>query len=140
MGAQSIVETTTGHNRSVKRSRVLLAAKVRTAGAEIVARLRDLSQKGALVELDATLLPGSEVMFERGTTVVPARVAWSAGRRAGLEFVRMIDEGEVLIHINPPVPQKEEKFRRPRILGEDMTREERHIALLWAKSVGIAAS
>lgn len=139
MGAQSIGDTAKGHNRSVKRSRVLLAAKVRTAGAEIAARLRDLSQKGALVELDATLLPGSEVMFERGKTMVPARVAWSAGRRAGLEFVQMIDEGEVLVHINPPAPQKEEKFRRPRILGEDMTREERQIARLWARSVGIAA-
>ena len=71
----------------------------RPIGGEIEARLRDLSQKGALVECMEVPPVGSEVMFVRGATRVPARVAWAGTDRIGLEFHHEIDEHEVLVQL-----------------------------------------
>jgi len=138
MSADPIGGATQDHNRSVKRARVLLAAKIRTPAGDVDVRLKDLSQKGALIELNDRLTSGDEVVFSRGATIVPARVAWTGGNRAGLEFLEMIDESEVLIHITRrPQDQVQQRFRRPRILSEDISEQERKLAQVWAKSVGI---
>ena len=50
MGAENFGSTSVGGKRTAKRARVLLAARLETARGEIDARLRDLSQKGALIE------------------------------------------------------------------------------------------
>ena len=82
MGVENFSSTAAG-KRSAKRARVLLAAKLETAWGETEARLRDLSQKGALVECANVPPVGSEVVFVRGNTRVPARVAWAGyGRRS----------------------------------------------------------
>ena len=112
----------TGHagKRSLKRARVLLSAKIRTAAGAVDVRLRDLSRKGALIECKTPLAVGDRVVFSRGRTVVPARIAWTGGNRVGLEFDDMIDETEVLVHVTRrPAKAKPEKFRRPRIASED---------------------
>ncbi len=126
--------------RSHKRARVLLAAKLRRGGGEIDVRLRDLSRKGALIESSVPLRAGEEVVFTRGSTTVAARIAWAHGERQGLEFLDMIEESEVLIHITRKPIRPAEKFRRPRILGEDMTEHERRLARIWSRTVGIAVS
>ena len=82
MGVENYPGMTTGGQRSTKRNRVLLAAKLRTSAGEIDARLRDLSRKGALVECSDVLAVGDEVVFNRGATTVPARVAWTGGGSA----------------------------------------------------------
>ena len=138
MGVEAFGDLTHTSKRSAKRARVLLAARLRTAAGEVDARLRDLSRKGALIECKSTLSIGDEVVFMRGETVVPARIAWTGGGRMGLEFLRMIEESEVLIHVAKPQARPQERFRRPRILGEDMTDHERKLAKVWARSVGIA--
>lgn len=139
MDADSPDDTTMDGKRSVKRARVLLAAKLRTAAGEVDVRLRDLSQKGALIELAQPLVLGDEVIFVRGKTVVSARVAWMGGNRAGLEFHEEIDESEVLVHVTRrPSNQTQQRFRRPRVLSEDISEQERLLAHVWAKSVGIA--
>ena len=96
MGVESWVEAPAAGKRSAKRNRVLLAARVTCGPVELDVRLRDLSRKGALVEGDSVPPAGREVTFTRGSLSVPARVAWSAARRAGLEFAYPIDEGDVL--------------------------------------------
>jgi hypothetical protein len=138
MGVDAFGDLTHTSQRSVKRARVLLAARLRTAAGEVDARLRDLSRKGALIECGETLSVGEEVVFMRGDTVVPARVAWTGGNRLGLEFLRMIEESEVLIHVAKPQARPQERFRRPRILTEDLTDHERKLAKVWARSVGIS--
>jgi hypothetical protein len=123
--------------RSEKRNRVLLSAKLRTSLGEIDARLRDLSQKGALVELDERLEVGEEVVFTRGATIVPARIAWTGGKRVGLEFLRMIDESEVLVQLGRgPASTTQQRFRRPALHGS-LSEQERKLARLWGASVGI---
>lgn len=137
MGVEAFGDVSHAGKRRAKRARVLLAARLRTAAGEVDARLRDLSCKGALVECSEHLAVGDEVVFVRGDTIVPARVAWAAGGRFGLEFHDSIDESEVLIHVAKPQARPPERFRRPRINGEDMTDHERKLARVFARSVGI---
>ena len=143
MGVEQLPGRTEAGKRIYKRARVLLAAKLRTAGGEIDVRLRDLSRKGALVEASERLATGDEVVFVRGQTVVPARIAWTGGQRMGLEFLRLIDESEVLVHVKRApaagtATKQAERFRRPRILSEDMSDQDRRLAQVWAVSVGIS--
>lgn len=137
MGVENF-RTGVGSQRSLKRSRVLLTARLQTPSGEINGRLRDLSRKGALLECAEPLEVDSQVVFARGDTVVPARVAWSSGRRVGLEFQRMIDESEVLVQLGrAPAPPVQQRYRRPRLFEEDMTEQDRQRARAWGISVGL---
>ena len=140
MGVENFGGTPTG-KRSAKRNRVLLAARLRTSFGEVDARLRDLSQKGALVECNEVLNVGEEVVFIRGATIVPARVAWSGGRnRIGLEFLRSIAESEVLVQLGRSnTGQTQQRFRRP-ALHEGLSDHERKLAQVWGVSVGLNIS
>jgi hypothetical protein len=141
MGAENFVNASAGSKRSAKRARVLLSAKLKTSFGEIDARLRDLSRKGALVECMQVPPAGSHVVFVRGTTVVPARVAWAANDRVGLEFDNMIDEHELLVHVGkpvkpPPPPIYQQNYKRPG-LGRGMSVEDRQAAQAWSVAVGL---
>ncbi len=118
---------------------MLLAAKLQTSFGEVDARLRDLSRKGALVECLQVPPVGSEVVFVRGATVVPARVAWAAGDRVGLEFDHMIDEQEVLVHIGKPAGRRPPAERYPpaRASAPACRRDDRKIAKAWSVAVGL---
>ena len=139
MGVENFVNapaTTTG-KRMTKRNRVLLAARLQTPFGEVEARLRDLSRKGALVECAKVPPVGSEVVFMRGATVVPARVAWTGAQRVGLEFLYMIDEHEVLVQLKKTSGvQTQQRFRRPG-LYEEMSAKEKKLARAWGVAVGI---
>lgn len=139
MGAENFQNSAAG-NRAAKRARVLLAARLQTSFGEVEARLRDLSRKGALLECPQAPNVGSSVVFIRGETVVNARVAWAAGSRVGIEFDRMIDEQELLIHIGKPPRQSSQtaypqSYRRPGI-GR-MSVEDHKVAQAWSIAVGL---
>jgi hypothetical protein len=139
MGVEHFVDGPVAGKRQAKRARVLLAAKLQTASGEIDARLRDLSRKGALVECQTVPPVGTELIFNRGSTSIPARVAWTGSDRVGLEFAYMIDEHEVLVQLKRTTSdQNQPRFRRPRLFGEQMSNHEKQIARLWGASVGIA--
>jgi hypothetical protein len=138
MGVENFSHETVAGQRRMKRSRVLLTARLRTPFGDIEVRLRDLSQKGALLEVNEEFMVDDEVVFSRGDTVVPARIAWAGGGRIGLEFLREIEESEVLIHVTrKPINQVQPRFRRPRI-GNDLSDHERKLAQVWGASVGIS--
>jgi hypothetical protein len=139
MGAENFQNAAAG-NRAAKRARVLLAAKLQTSFGEVEARLRDLSRKGALLECPQSPNVGSTVVFIRGETVVNARVAWTSGKRVGIEFDHMIDEHELLIHIGKPPKASApapfpQSYRRPGI-GR-MSVEDRKVAQAWSIAVGL---
>ena len=138
MGADTFVTSGIGGTRAARRARVLLAAKLQTPGGEVDCRLRDLSRKGALVECAKLPPVGTEVTFVRGSTMVPARVAWTGAGRVGLEFLFMIDEQEVLVQLKrrPSGPQSFERFRRPG-LNEDLSEDARKLAKEWGITVGL---
>jgi hypothetical protein len=137
MGVETFGNSDVTGKRQAKRARVLLAAKLQTPEGEIDARLRDLSRKGALVECNVTPPTGTELIFNRGATSVPARVAWTAGNRVGLEFAYMIDESEVLVQLRRKDDPNQPRFRRPSLFG-DMTDQEKKLAQMWGVSVGIS--
>jgi hypothetical protein len=138
MGVESWVDAPAAGKRQAKRNRVLLAARLSCGSIELEVRLRDLSRKGALIEGDTVPPKNAEVLFSRGSISVPARVAWSTAKRAGLKFAYMIDESDVLVQLRrTPVDQNTPRFRRPG-LGEEMSATDRRVAKLWSASVGIA--
>ena len=147
MGAENFLDVADTGKRGAKRARVLLAVKIQTEYGEIDGRLRDVSRKGALVECSIACPDvGSEVLFSRGTTTVPARVAWSGGMRIGLEFAYAIDETEMLVHLGKagsaerspaPVDYGQSRFRRPRLFEADLDPQQRKLARAWGASVGI---
>ena len=140
MGADNFVNSELGGKRAAKRARVLLAAKLQTPFGEIDARLRDLSRKGALVECARPLEVGTEVRFVRGSTIVPARIAWAAAGRVGLEFLFMIDEQDVLVQLKTRSRDTSaDRYRRPG-LGETMSDTERKLAMAWGVTVGLNIS
>jgi hypothetical protein len=150
MGAEIPVDTPVVGKRTTRRSRVLLAARLRTQYGDIDARLRDLSQKGALIECRDVPPVGTQLIFIRGGISVPARVAWVGRNRLGLEFVEMIDEGEVLVQLGGRAPASvsapqavaptsyQPRCRRPRLHGEGLSEHERRLAEAWGVAVGIA--
>lgn len=139
MGIEIPAGTATRGQRQNKRARVLLSARLRTDAGPIDGRLRDLSRKGALVECAKVPPPGTAVVFERGGTTVPARVAWAAHGRVGLEFDYMIDESELLVHIGrrkePPAPPP--RYGRSGITF-GMSADERKLARAWSVAVGLS--
>ena len=138
MGVENFGKVIGAGKRTAKRSRVLLSARLQTSAGEVEARLRDLSRKGALLECGETLAVGSEVIFARGQTVVPARVAWSSGRRIGLEFEQMIEESEVLVQLAPtPKQPVQPHYRRPFLSDRKMSEQERQRAREWGRAMGL---
>lgn len=129
-------------NRRNKRALVLIAAKVRTAADVVDVRLRNLSRNGALLEADKLPDVGSEVTFERGDTVVSARVAWAEGGRFGIEFLHPIEESEVLVHIGRPsgfrAPVPSPVVRRTGFRGGSLSPAEREMAAAWVNPSGRA--
>lgn len=136
MGAENFVKPSVEGKRTARRARVLLAAKLQTPFGEVDARLRDLSRKGALVECAQVPPVGSEVVFIRGATVVPARVAWTGADRVGLEFLYMIDEQEVLVQLSKTPGRKPERFRRPG-LNETLSDTDKRNVEAWGVTVGL---
>ncbi len=145
MGVENFLSDADTGKRRAKRARVLLAVRIKTEHGEIDGRLRDVSRKGALVECSGACPPvGSEVLFSRGSTTVPARVAWSGGMRIGLEFAYVIDETEMLVHLGKaadrapdPAEYGTSRYRRPRLFEADLDPHQRKLARAWGASVGI---
>ncbi|HEX8642394.1 MAG TPA: PilZ domain-containing protein [Allosphingosinicella sp.] len=139
MGVENFVNTSLAPGqRQAKRARVLLAGRLQTPVGEVDARLRDISKKGALVECAKVPPVGCEVVFSRGQTVVPARVAWTGAGRVGLEFHYPIDENEVLVQLKKaPSGTATQRFRRPG-LNEGLTDDDLQRARAWGVTVGIA--
>ena len=136
MGAENFGNTTAGSKRSAKRARVLLTARIEVGDREIEARLRDLSQKGALLECHEVPPVGSEVVFVRTSTRVPARVAWTGTDRVGLEFHHEIDEHEVFIQVGRTAPPKPVGFPRPGLF-RSMSADDMRAARAWGVTVGL---
>ena len=130
-------------NRRNKRSLVLIAARLRTRVGDLDVRLRNLSCNGALLEADVPPPVGAEVVFERGETVAPARVAWEADCRFGIQFLQPIEESEVLVHIGKPQKVEEDLPKKPfRRAGfrapPPMNPLERYVGEAWFKSLNNA--
>jgi hypothetical protein len=125
--------------RQSERCRVFLTAKLVTTTDERPIKLRDLSETGALVEGEKVPEQGTDVVLMRGEFEVFARIAWSDGKRAGVQFDAPVPTGEIFAQVKAapkaPTPAAA-SFRRPSLKGERLTDEEWAAAKEWAVPTG----
>jgi hypothetical protein len=69
------------------------------------ARVRDLTDTGVGIVSDSPLDQGTDVIFNRGNLLVAARVVWTRGTEAGLEFYRPVPLDELTGTVAPPATQ-----------------------------------
>jgi hypothetical protein len=77
---------------------------------------------------------GAEVVFVRGATRVPARVAWAGADRVGLEFHHEIDDHEVYVQLGKRPPARSAP-RGPLFPSRDA--DEYPTARAWGATVGL---
>ncbi len=76
--------------RRSSRKRVLMRATLVTSEGAQEVRVKDLNSEGAGVSCHAPLQTGSDVVLKRDDLFIAARVAWTEGSDAGLEFYRSL--------------------------------------------------
>lgn len=81
--------------RSGRRNPAALPVLIHFMGRSHSAKLRNLSQGGAMVEADVRLFAGDEIDFKCGAIDVRARVAWHSGRSFGLQFLHPVPEKDL---------------------------------------------
>jgi len=91
--------------RHSERRRVLMRATIITVDGAQSARVRDLTETGAGIVSDSPLAEGSDVIFNRSNLLVAARVVWTRGTEAGLEFYRPVPIEELTGRMGPPPKQ-----------------------------------
>lgn len=72
--------------RGPKRQRTLLAATLKGLGWASPARIRNISEGGALLEGSTLPDPGAELTLCKGDLQVPVTVVWREGSRCGVKF------------------------------------------------------
>lgn len=117
--------------RCSERSPVMLSATLERAGASHRVILRNLSSGGALVEGDPLPDEGVLVHFVRNGLRVRGRIAWAAGRFAGVAFEQPLDRAELLRQIPKPRQSFGAEFRRAGLACRPLTEAERHIVERW---------
>ena len=85
--------------RDARRSPAALPVLVHLMGRSHSAKLRNLSQGGAMIETDLRLLHGDEIAFKCGGIDVRARVVWQSGTCFGLQFCSPIPERDLRAQI-----------------------------------------
>jgi hypothetical protein len=131
-------ESSITQNRRSRRSPVLLAASVEVAGVPQPVKLRNLSTEGALIEGERLPLEGATTFFRRNDLRIKSRIAWVAGRFAGVAFARPLGKEEVLRNVPAPRPRVQPEFRRPGLACRPLSAEERLMVERWmtASAVG----
>lgn len=124
-------ESSFSQNRRSRRSPVMLAASVEVDEVPVPVMLRNLSEEGALIEGDR--LPGedSNTYFCRNELRIRSRIAWVAGRFAGVAFARPLKRDEVLRNVPAPKQLIRPEFRRPGLTCRPLTTEERQLLERW---------
>jgi hypothetical protein len=103
MEAELTVETR--DLRRSKRRRVLMRATIISVDGAQSARVRDLTESGAGIVCNTPLKRGTDVIFNRGDLLIAARVAWSEGNEAGLEFYRPLPFEQLTESMAPSAPK-----------------------------------
>jgi hypothetical protein len=126
--------------RRSRRDNVLLSASLDLPDRSQPARLRNLSEDGALVEGVGMIDRDSDLLFRRNEIEVPARVVWVRGPFAGIAFDERLDRTVVLRHVpasarraDPPPPRL---FKRPGLTTHQMSPEEKKWIDQWAHTSG----
>lgn len=74
--------------RDSPRKHVLMHAIIITTDGPQRVHVKDLTLTGARILCEHSIQPDSDVIFKRGDDFRAARVAWTRGEEAGLQFYR----------------------------------------------------
>ena len=77
--------------RAAERDRVLLGATIVSPAGSHRVRVRDFSATGCQVVSDQALPSGVDAIFQRAGVFAAARIVWSEGKEAGLQFYREVE-------------------------------------------------
>jgi hypothetical protein len=107
--------------RRLRRVNVFLSATIECAGKTADIRLRDLSEKGALIEGEFLPEPGTKLLFRRGELAVVGKVIRASHRRCAVVFDTELLPEEVLnqtkpVMLKPPLSPVQPSFKRPGVL------------------------
>jgi hypothetical protein len=124
-------------NRS-RRSPVLLTATIHVVGVPVPVKLRNLSERGALIEGERLPLEGSSALFERSDLRIKSRVVWVEGRYAGVAFDTPLKTQDVLRNIPKPKAKVPQEFRRPGLACRPLSYYERQMLDKWMTASPVA--
>jgi hypothetical protein len=89
--------------RSARLVTILLVARLVTPAGDALARVRNLSSGGLMMETSVALETGDAVRVElRNLRAIAGRIAWTKNGRAGIQFDEPADIADLL---HPPAPQ-----------------------------------
>jgi hypothetical protein len=77
--------------RAAARDRVLLGATLVSHAGSHRVRVRDFSPTGCQIVADEPLPSGVDAIFQRAGLFAAARIVWSEGKEAGLQFYREVE-------------------------------------------------
>ena len=80
----------TPEHRRAPRTNMFIAATVEVPGGSIAARIRNMSQSGALLELSDPVHKGARLTLRRGELAAAGWVAWSTGFKCGVAFSDLV--------------------------------------------------
>ena len=101
-------------------------------------KLRNLSERGALIEGERLPLEGSSALFERNDLRIKSRVVWVEGRYAGVAFDTPLKTEDVLRNIPKPKAKAQQDFRRPGLACRPLSDYERQMLDKWMTSSPVA--
>lgn len=124
-------ESSISQNRRSRRSPVLLAARIHVAGEPVTVKLRNLSERGALIEGDRLPLEGSTTFFKRNDLRLKSRIVWVEGKYAGVAFDEALDPEQVLRNVPMPKAKAKPDFKRPGLACRPLSAYERKMLERW---------
>ena len=130
-------ESSISQNSRSRRSPVLLAATIHVAGEPVTVKLRNLSERGALIEGDRLPLEGSTTFFQRNDLRLRSRIVWVEGKYAGVAFDEPLDPEQVLRNIPAPKARPKPDFKRPGLAGRPLSAYERKMLERWMTALPV---
>jgi hypothetical protein len=88
------------HLRSETRMKVFLSGELHVRGGSSACRVLDISRGGACIEGDGSGRIGDPVQFVRGQLMASGRIAWTRGRRIGVQFDVPIRATDLLVQMS----------------------------------------
>jgi hypothetical protein len=128
------------HSERSPRAPVLFSATLRVGGTDIEIRLRNISEHGAMIEIEHPLGQGNQVLFRRKSTQIEARVAWVKGRYAGICFEGALEPKDLMRSVKasaaPPAIDPSPIYRRPGVRNHNLSPCEKRWAAALKDVIG----
>lgn len=100
-------------DRRFDRATVIFVAMIEHDDCTIPVKVSNVSASGALVVGGGLPPQGARIIFRRNEVAVEARISWTDGHLAGVEFCEVLPVEELLRHVPKLRETFQPHFRRP---------------------------